>query len=225
MCKLHILHNGLECGSLHQNQHDDGQSQRPTPRSTTDRSPQAATTAQQIRHGQQTERNDGQRWEVLPEVERIEKGEEKRERRGSERKRTVKESFSSRRPRRRRPERKQPGGMTASTQKGQFAAVFNSAFVEYAEPIDQRPFCPPADRGILYIFGTSQSQKSWLSTLFSTPHFFTKFLDNPLRTHPLNQGLLSQIGIPIKILTLIIFGKEIPVDHRLFIEQSYYRNK
>ena len=110
------------------------------------------------------------------------KGEEKRERRGSERKRTVKESFSSRRPRRRRPERKQPGGMTASTQKGQFAAVFNSAFVEYAEPIDQRPFLYPADRGILYILGASCSQKSWLSTLTSTPRNFAKILGYPLRT-------------------------------------------
>ena len=116
MYNLHILHNGLEWERLHQNQHDDGQSQRPTPRSTTDRSPQAATTAQQIRHGQQTERDDGQRWEVLPEVERI----EKRWERGKERERTEKDS---------KRELQQPqtpttqargetaGGTTASTQK------------------------------------------------------------------------------------------------------------
>ena len=89
MYNLHILHNGLEWERLHRSQHDNGQKQRPTPRSTTDRSPQAATTAQQIRHGQQTERNDGQRWEVCRrwrEDRKEVRKEEKRKREGAKRK-------------------------------------------------------------------------------------------------------------------------------------------
>lgn len=149
----------------------------------------------------------------------------KEEKRGSKEKRTVKEGFSSRIPRRRRPDEKQRAGTTASTQKQPVCSRFQFCFCGVCGTRRPTPTSAASRPGILYIFGTSQSQKSWLSTLFSTPHFFTKFLDNPLRTHPLNQGLFSQIGIPIKILILIIFGKETPVDHRLFIEQSYYRNK
>ena len=70
MCKLHILHNGLEWERLHRSQHDDGQHQHPNAQKHDGQKPAGGNDcpADQTRPADGTQRRP--EVEVLLEVER-----------------------------------------------------------------------------------------------------------------------------------------------------------